>query len=79
MTENINIEIEIDLDRELEKLEDEIETYNRMVETLIWQRSVLLTKKQDMDMYELIDCIIERGLTANEALEIINNVRSYKT
>jgi len=65
------IDVEIDLDRELDEIEDEIVTHNRIVETLIWRRSELLTKKQDLEMCELIDCIIEKGLTANEALELI--------
>ena len=69
-----NVESEIDLDKELEEIEDEIDTHNRIVENLIWRRSELLTKKQDLEICELIDCIIEKGITANEALEIINTV-----
>ena len=73
------INMDVDLDKELEQTEDEIVKHNRIIENLIWRRSELLTRKQDMEMYELIDCIVEKGMTANEALEIINSVRPYKS
>jgi len=73
MTERI--EVVYDIDRELDKIEDDIETHNRLIENLVWRRSELLIQKQDLEMYELIDCIIEKGLSANEALGIINSVR----
>ncbi|MCL2152198.1 MAG: hypothetical protein FWH57_04440 [Oscillospiraceae bacterium] len=71
MLHNRGISIETDIVSELERIEGEIEAHNRMVETLVWQRSELLTKKEDMEMCELVDCIVENGLTANEALELI--------
>ena len=67
-----------DLDRELERIEEEIVTHRKTVENLVWQRSELLTKKQDLDMYELIDCINENCMTANSALEILNNSQQVK-
>ncbi|MCL2152672.1 MAG: hypothetical protein FWH57_06925 [Oscillospiraceae bacterium] len=69
-----NIDIFVDMDRELNQIEDEIENHKRIIENLIWRRSELLISKQDLEMCELIDCIIEKGLTANEALGIINSV-----
>ena len=66
--------IGVDLDKELEKIEDEISEHNRIIDNLTWQRSELLTKKQDLDMCELFDCITEKGLTASEALDILNSV-----
>jgi len=69
-----NIDIEIDVDKELEKIEGELETYNRKIDDLTWRRSELLCKKQDLEICELIDCIVEKGITINEALEILNNV-----
>jgi len=73
-----NIDIRIDVDKELEKIEEEIETYNRRIEDLTWRRSELLCKKQDLEMCELVDCIVEKGLTINEALEILNSVDYIK-
>ena len=66
-----NIDIKSDIERELERIEEELDTQNRIIEDLIWQRSELLTKKQDLEMCALVDCIIENGLSANEALETI--------
>ena len=68
------IDIEIDIDKEIEQIEGEIEAYNRRVEDLTWRRSELLCKKQDLEICELIDCIVEKGITINEALEILNGV-----
>jgi len=67
--------VEIDLNKELVKIEEEIATHNRIVENLIWRRSALLTKKQDLEMCEFIDCIIEKGLSVNKALELINSAK----
>jgi len=67
------IEVVYDIDRELDKIEDDIGSHNRLIENLVWRRSELLVQKQDLEMCELIDCIIEKGLTANEALGIINS------
>ena len=69
-----NVDVEVDIEKELEKIEQEIDSHNRIVENLIWRRSELLTKKQDLEICELIDCIIEKGITANEALEILNSI-----
>ena len=73
-SQNINVEIDFDLDEELEKIEEEIDSHKRIIENLTWRRSELLTKKQDLEICELIDCIFEKGMTTNEALEIINGV-----
>jgi len=67
------ISVAIDIDRELDRIEDDIDTHHKIIEELVWRRSELLVSKQDLEMCELIDCIIERGLTANEALGIINS------
>lgn len=72
MSQNMNVEA--DLEKELEKIEEEIDTHNRIVENLVWRRSELLTQKQDLEICELIDCIIEKGLTTNEVLLIVNSV-----
>jgi len=61
----------IDIEKELERIEEKINTQNRIIDELVWQRAELLTKKQDLEMCALIDCIIENGISANEALEII--------
>ena len=73
MLQSRGIDVETDIISELERIEGEIEVHNRMVETLVWQRAELLTKKEDMKMCELIDCIVENGLTANEALGFLLN------
>ena len=65
------VAVGIDIEKELERIEDKIITQNRIIDDLVWQRAELLTKKQDLEMCALIDCIIENGLSANEALEII--------
>ena len=70
----MNAEIDYDLDEELDKIEEEIDSHRRIIENLVWRRSELLTKKQDLEICELIDCIFEKGLTTNEALEILNGV-----
>ena len=71
---NINVGIDIDLDEELEKIEEEIDSHKRIIEDLNWRRSELLAKKQDLEICELIDCIFEKGMSTNEALEILNGV-----
>jgi ApbE superfamily uncharacterized protein (UPF0280 family) len=73
-SQNINVEINSDLDEELEKIEEEITSHKKTIEDLTWRRSELLTKKQDLEICELIDCIFEKGMSTNEALEILNGV-----
>ena len=72
------VDTNINLDKKLDELESEIGSHNRIIEDLIWQRSELLAQKQDLDMYALIDCINEKGLTTREALEMINFVYNIK-
>jgi len=73
-----NIDVGIDIDKELEIIEEGIEKYNKLLDDLIWQRSELLVKKQDLEVYELVDCIVEKGISLNEALEILNSVDYIK-
>jgi hypothetical protein len=65
------IDAKVDIDSNLERIEEEIVNHDRIIENLVWRRSELLTKREDLEMCELIDCIVENGLTANEALEMI--------
>ena len=71
MTSRINVTA--DIDKELEDVEEEIATQKKITDDLVWRRSELLAYKQDLDMYELFDCITEKGLTACEAINIINS------
>ena len=73
-----NIDVGIGIDKELEIIEEGIEKYNKLLDDLIWQRSELLVKKQDLEVYELVDCIVEKGISLNEALEILNSVDYIK-
>jgi hypothetical protein len=66
-----SIETKINANEYLEKIEEEIISHNKIIENLVWQRSELLTKKEDLELCELVDCIFENGLTASEALDII--------
>jgi ribosomal protein RSM22 (predicted rRNA methylase) len=74
---SMNTGVVIDIDRELEKIEYEIDTHKRLIEDLVWRRSELLINKEDLEMCELVDCIIEKGLTANEAMGIINKANFH--
>ena len=42
--------VDTNIDAELEKIEGEIDAHNKIIEDLIWRRSELLTKKQDLEM-----------------------------
>jgi ribosomal protein RSM22 (predicted rRNA methylase) len=71
---SVNTGVVVDIERELEQIEYEIETHKGIIENLTWRRSELLINREDLEMCELIDCIVEKGITANEALGIINSV-----
>jgi len=69
----------IDLEEELERIEEDLAEQNKVIEDLVWRRNDLLTRKQDLELYEFIDCIFENGLTANEALGIIVSALEKRT
>ena len=64
-----------DLDNKIEEIDKAIVTYNEIIEGLKWQRYELLSKKHDLDMNDVLECIIEKGLSANEVLKMINGVK----
>ena len=65
-----------DLDKKIEEIEKTIITYNEIIEGLKWQRYELLSSKHDLDMNDVLECIIEKGLSANEVLKMINGVKT---
>lgn len=73
MSQTINIIT--DLDKEIEEIDKAIITYNEIIEGLKWQRYELLSNKHDLDMNDVLECIIEKGLSANEVLKLINGAK----
>jgi hypothetical protein len=67
-----SIETLNDINEEIEEIDRAIIRHSRIVENLKWRRYELLIREQDLEMSELIECIIEKGLTARDALRIIN-------
>ena len=68
----------VDLDKKIVEIDKAIVTYNEIIEGLKWQRYELLSKKHDLDMNEVLECIVEKGLSANEVLKLINGVQSHE-
>ena len=72
------IDVSIDLDKKIEEIEKAIVTYNEIIEGLKWQRYELLSNKHDLDMNDVLECIIEKGLSANEVLKMINGAKMHE-
>jgi len=68
-----NLKKPVDYDEELAQIEAIISNYKRELKQLTAQRYELLLKKQHVDMDIVLEHIIEKGLTANEVLELIDN------
>jgi hypothetical protein len=68
---NIETNLKNNVEEELDRVEEELDNQKKLVDDLVWKRSELLIKKQNLEFSALADCIYENGLTANEALELL--------
>ena len=61
-----------EFDAELAEIEEKIRGYKWQIALLTEERHRLLAKRQDVDMDIVLKCIVEKGLSSNEVLNIIN-------
>ena len=60
---------------ELSNIEEKIRAHRMQIEKLTGEKYKLLTKIQALDMDVVLQCIVEKGLTSNEVMEMINSSR----
>ncbi|MCL2125686.1 MAG: hypothetical protein FWH33_06835 [Oscillospiraceae bacterium] len=63
----------IDYDAEIALIDEIILSHRKDINKLSLQRQLLLSKKQHTDMDVVLEHIINKGLTATEVLELIND------
>jgi len=68
----------VDYDKDLAQIDAIINEYKKELKQLTAQRYRLLSKKQHVDMDIVLEHIIEKGLTANEVLELIDSATIEK-
>ena len=66
-------ELENTYGAELDELDSKIQALRIEIDNLMAQRHRLLGKIRDIDMDLVLQIIVEKGLSSNEVLEIINN------
>ena len=60
---------------ELSNIEEKIREHRIQIEKLTGEKYKLLTKIQALDMDVVLQCIVEKGLTSHEVMEMINSSR----
>ena len=68
----------IDLCEEMEKIDEAIIECSEMIHELSQRRYELLAMKQNLEMDEVFESIIESGLSPNEVMEVIAYATSTK-
>jgi len=58
---------------ELSNIEEKIRVHRIQIEKLTGEKYKLLTKIQALDMDVVLQCIVEKGLTSYEVMEMINS------
>ena len=62
-----------DIDVELSYIENKIKALKAQIDDLNGKKLMLLSKMRNVDMDVVLGCIVEKGLTANDVLNLINN------
>jgi len=57
----------------MEELDYTIIEFNGMIELLNQQRDELIAMKEDLEMAEVFEYIIERGFTPNQVMQMISS------
>jgi len=65
-------------DSEMQRIENAIVGYNLEVESLVRERYELIANKEELEMQEVFDCAIERGITPKEMMELVNSFQKTK-
>lgn len=66
--------IQTSLDKELEFIDYTITEYSLKIAQLRNRRCELLAEKQDLDLNDVFECIIEKGLSASEIMQFISKM-----
>ena len=66
--------LQTSLDKELEFIDFTITEYSLKIAQLKNRRCELLAEKQDLDLNDVFECIIEKGLSANEIMQFISKI-----
>ena len=67
-----DILVQSDLEKEMEETEKAIIMHGEIVENLRERRYELIAMKQDLEISEVIECIIENGLSAKEVMDVLS-------
>ena len=65
-----------DYDAALTNIDESISAHREQIDKLYDLRRMILAKMRDVDMDAVLQCIVEKGLTSREVLNMINNVGS---
>jgi len=63
-----------DMEMELEYIDKAILEHKLRAQRLIERRYELLAQKEDVQLQDLVDYVVERGLSAKEVLTILSSV-----
>ena len=61
----------IDLEKEMEEVDEAIVKCNEMAESLNQRRYELIAMRQNLEIADVIECIIEKGINANQIMQMI--------
>jgi len=59
------------IDDEIEDIDDAIYEYNQQIRTLSERRCELIAQKENAEMQDVLDYLIEKAITPHEALQIL--------
>ena len=62
-------------DADLAEVNEKIKGYKNQIATLTEERHRILARIKDIDMDIVLQCIIDRGLSSQEVLTLINNYK----
>jgi len=63
---------------ELSNIEEKIKAHRIQIEKLTGEKYQLLTKIQALDMDVVLQCIVEKGLTSHEVMDLINKSSCHR-
>ena len=66
-------------DAELKSIDNKIKAHKAQIDALNAQRRKILVKVKDLDMDVVLECIVEKGLSSNEVLQLINSAEVQRS
>ena len=60
-----------DIEKAMEEIDDAIITHNKIVEKLKLQRYTLFSKKLDLEMDDVLECVVENDISPRRMMDLI--------